>query len=294
MEKNEYLLNRILEIDKEILSVHAVSECEKKIKAMVDSIPYILSLQSEPQGRINVINNLIFKQQGFPVPNLTTHGLDMKNRLVTNTIINNKGYCVELAIIYLIISKEIDLPIEAVAIPISHIFLRYKQDNNLLNIELSYGGKIVSDDIYFKIFRFPFPVPNKLKYLIPMEDDGVVGFYLHIIGHTYFRQKQYKTALQYFKRELELTPRFPKVHYSIGHSYLKIKDKESAIDEFEKEIEINPNFVYPYLYLNKLYIEKGERSKALFSIRMLMEYFEKNRANGYTSTNYITDCIPEK
>lgn len=293
MEKNKHLLNRILEIDKEILGTHAVSECEKEIKAMVNSISHLLSPQSEPQVRINVINNLIFKQKGFPVPSGTTHDLDMKNRLVTNAIINNKGYCVELAIIYLIISKELSLPIKAVAIPISHMFLRYEQDNNPLNIELSYGGEIVSDDIYFRIFRFPYPVSDKSKYLVPLTDKEVIGVYLNIIGHTYFRQKQYKFALQYFERELELTPKFPKVHYSLGYTYLKVGNKEKAIEEFKKEIEINPNYIYPYLYLSKLHTQKGESDKALPNIKVIIKYFERNRAKGYTSTNYVTERIPE-
>jgi tetratricopeptide (TPR) repeat protein len=54
------------------------------------------------------------------------------------------------------------------------------------------------------------------------------------IGHVFYIKRQFREALQQYRKALDLEPNYPAAHDTMGHAYRALGDYTNAIDEFEK------------------------------------------------------------
>ncbi len=78
-----------------------------------------------------------------------------------------------------------------------------------------------------------------------------------------FNKGKYKEAVKFFKSLLEEDSKNPILYFYIGFSYKKIGNIDSAIENFKKSIEIKPDFSFSLKELGTIYAKKGDFKKAM-------------------------------
>jgi len=78
---------------------------------------------------------------------------------------------------------------------------------------------------------------------------------LNMLATIYFKLKEYKKSLQFWKKLLNDNKDVPSLHTNLGLCYFKIGEYEKALEHFEKSLELNPTptvLNYKALTLSKM------------------------------------------
>ena len=108
-------------------------------------------------------------------------------------------------------------------------------------------------------------------------------------GKSAFDKKDYKTAIEYFKKALKKNYQNSEAYLLIGRAYLEMEgiNYNSAIDYLNKSLEYNPNSLESYVYLGDAYQQRHsdyistDESYSLLKMGLLpfsekaIEYYQK-------------------
>jgi uncharacterized protein (AIM24 family) len=73
-----------------------------------------------------------------------------------------------------------------------------------------------------------------------LEVDPENQMALHMLATIYFKLKEYKKSLEFWKKLLNENKDVPSLHTNLGLCYFKIGEYEKALEHFEKSLELNP------------------------------------------------------
>ena len=143
-----------------------------------------------------------------------------------------------------------------------------EKKNNFIDILLIFGIIICLCGIYvsrknsetknFSINNIiPAPAPKPAKYYIDLAKEA-------------FDEKDYETAIKYWKQSLDAHPYHPEgVYHDIGMSYVLLHRYSEAIEPLKKSLEMEPNYSTTYYYLGKSYYYLNQ-------IETARDYYEKS------------------
>jgi tetratricopeptide (TPR) repeat protein len=96
--------------------------------------------------------------------------------------------------------------------------------------------KIISNDGIEKAIEYyaNFKLNNENSLLF--SESG-----MNSLGYSYLNKKDYKTAIEIFRMNVESFPDSWNAYDSLGEAYLSKGDKEKAIVNYKKSIELNPD-----------------------------------------------------
>jgi len=95
------------------------------------------------------------------------------------------------------------------------------------------------------------------------------------MGRAYSTRQDYETAIEYFKKAIELKPDYAKAYYNMAGAYGNNRNYDKAIEYFEKTVELRPDYADAYYYIGYAYELKGNTAKEA-------EYKQKAQQMGYT------------
>ena len=151
------LFQDLIQIDEESLNIAEMSlqiakeeYSEIKIEDYIECVDWYARMikarivdGDEPKSIINIINEFLFDELGFAY--VQTGNLE---DLYLNKVIDQrKGNCIGLSILYLSIAERLDLPLFGVNVP-EHIFVRYDDGKQKINIETGHKGMSLSNSFY--------------------------------------------------------------------------------------------------------------------------------------------------
>lgn len=267
------LLTRILYYDRRMLNDDVVDRAIKELKSVVFTA---FERASGRESLVTQVDELIkVIRDEFGVASLTGSDellADRSTRGLTNTILNRKGFCVELSILLLVIAEAVKIPLYAMIFPMKHMLVGYESNGDSHYVETTKGFKIEDSSYILKLNKI-FSKCTIVSGMKCVENDEIVGIYLNILGHMSFRKRRFEDAKYYFQEETKITPQFPRAHYSLGHALYKQKNYESAIQEMLREIEIDPDFIHAHLYLSYLYLLLDTKDKAQIHLETTINKF---------------------
>lgn len=171
-----------------------------------------------PKDKIKAMNELIFFEMGyrFPPQSLSIKDIDVYTFLPT-VLNSRKGVCLGVSILYLCLAQRLDLPLEMITPP-GHIYVRYKNGDEEINIETTCRGVHIDSESYLSIDTCALEQQN-IKQVIGLAYINQASVFL---GTEKFElaEKAYKKALPYH-------PDYEVLHRFLGLSLcLNGKDAE--------------------------------------------------------------------
>ena len=83
----------------------------------------------------------------------------------------------------------------------------------------------------------------------------------HLLGVSYTRVFEFKTAKQYLQSAIKLQENNPQYHNSFGNCYVKMQSLESARACFKRAIKLKADYVDPYINLGNLLLKENNISE---------------------------------
>ncbi|MEA1926579.1 MAG: tetratricopeptide repeat protein [Candidatus Auribacterota bacterium] len=227
----------------------------KEIDRMAEDLgPAILLLKS-PREKIDRINRYLFQEKGFTKPWIRGDPDD----LFLNRVLERKqGNCVGLSCLYTSLGRRLNLPIYPVY-AYRHIFCRYDDGRDRINIETQSHGKELPDSTY----RLALPPPwvERGIYLKNVTSKELVAILLNNRGWLWTGNKMYPAAMTDFEEALNLTSDISALWIGVGRVSYRTKNYSDAIDYLEAALQLQPGYDIILYQLGKAYNRKWLRSK---------------------------------
>jgi choline-sulfatase len=101
---------------------------------------------------------------------------------------------------------------------------------------------------------------NRLKKVVA-QDANVLDAWV-MLGNEYFRQADFKTAADHYKRALTINPSYDLAIVNLAGAYRAMRDYDAAILGYERYLEKDPKNAWIRYQLGELYVETGNLAKA--------------------------------
>lgn len=104
------------------------------------------------------------------------------------------------------------------------------------------------------------PTQNPNKYFSSPAFD-------YNLGVSLLKQTKIKEAEMVFLKLQKISPHFQDLDYLLGHIYYSQLDLQKAKNSLEMKLKIDPYHVYTYLFLADIFVELGNKSSAIKTIK---------------------------
>ena len=235
---------------KKIYGEFDIEKYLKEIDRMAEDLrPEILLLES-PREKIDRINHYLFQEKGFTSPWIRGD----PNDLYLNQVLERKqGNCVGLSCLYVSLARRLNLPIYAVY-AYRHIFCRYDEGRERINIETQSHGEELSDSCYRLSLSLPWV--ERGIYLKNVTSNELVAILLNNRGWLLTGNKKYPAAMTDFKEALNLTSDIAALWMGVGRVSYLTKNYGEAIDYLEAALQLQPSYDIILYQLGKAYNRK--------------------------------------
>ena len=127
------------------------------------------------------------------------------------------GVCLGVSILYLSIAERLDLSLEIITPP-GHIYIRYRQGEETLNIETTARGIHVPDRMYLGINTRKLQERNKKE---------VIGLAFINQASVAWQKDEHQTTVELYEKALPFLPNDPLLKMFLGYNYLFVgKEKD--------------------------------------------------------------------
>ncbi|MEW6536750.1 MAG: tetratricopeptide repeat protein [Candidatus Auribacterota bacterium] len=200
----------------------------------------------------------------------------MEDTDFSRLLAEKKGNCLSLSILYISLARRTGIPLHSVAIP-QHIYVRYTENGENLNIETTHGGYFFPDDEYReKIALRGF----NAEYQHQLSDKQLLGCYLLNIGALYNMMNNTATSLDYNLLALKTGLQDPDLLSNIANNYLLLGSLTYAEKYFLMSLKKQPQSGYIYAQLGYIAWMQNNYNKShiyLTTAISLLEKVEKRR-----------------
>ncbi len=120
-----------------------LTDCRNELDRLSEEIALRLIRKNRPEEIIRQINRYLFLEQGYH--GNTRNYYDPDNSYLNRVLERRAGIPISLSIVYLLITKRLDLPIVGVGLP-GHFMLKYEGDGFCLFLDAFNNGQILTRD----------------------------------------------------------------------------------------------------------------------------------------------------
>lgn len=240
--------------------------CDREKMRYYEAILDLMALQILPSlppnasffDKINAINTFIFYDLNFRFPphSLWTKKVDVYTFL-PSVIDNRKGICLGVSILYLCIAQRLDLNLEIITPP-GHIYVRYKDKNNLINIETTARGINLPNETYLGI---------ETRKLEQKNIKEVIGMAFINKASASWMNENYKEAIALYEKALPYLPGDKLVQELLAYNLIfdgqtkKGKELLNQIKDYIPDYAVSKNSIVEDLLKGNV---DGEGVKTIF------------------------------
>ena len=195
------------------------STYETLIDLMTLQIQAYLPKNPTPMDKIKAINQFLFYDLGirFPPESLFAKNVDTYTFLPA-VLDSRLGVCLGVSALYLCLAQHLDLPLEIITPP-GHIYLRYRDDQTLLNIETTARGIHIPNEHYLGVNTCALQERNIKE---------VLGMVLINEASIFWHKKDYETTIDRYEKALVFLPSDGQLHEFLGIQYFLTKQFTKA------------------------------------------------------------------
>lgn len=250
----------------------------------------------EPETIVNTINEFLFDELGFTYVQTG----DLEDLYLNKVIDGRKGNCIGLSILYLSIAERLKLPLFGVNVP-EHIFIRYDDGEQRINIEMGHRGMSLSDTFYVthSIERFDRKSVENGCFLMNLNKKEVISNVF--LNRSKIRREggNHRGALVDCNKAILLNSRNPAAYCNRGVIFEKMEMISEAIKNYSLAISLNHKYASAYYNRGSIFGVKGEYGKAIedfseaISINPVFKLSYFNRAIALKKVGEIEKAIQD-
>lgn len=178
-----------------------------------------------PRDKIRAMNELIFFEMGYRFPPQSVSIKDIDVYTFLPSVLNSrKGVCLGVSILYLCLAQRLDLPLEMVTPP-GHIYVRYKNGKEEVNIETTCRGVHIDSDEYLSIETCALEQQNIKQ---------VIGLAYVNQASVFLGKEQFDLAENAYKKALPYHPDQDVLHRFLGISLCLNGKEQEGREHLEK------------------------------------------------------------
>ncbi len=164
---------------------------------------------------------------------------DLFGMLPHTTVLEKKGSCMGVSMLFLMIGEKTGLPLFGVVIP-GHFFVRYQSAVQRRNIEPNLKGFEHPDEYY----RHHYAIDDSSGYALRnLTVNQSLGIFFFNLANYCSQSGRNELAESFFRRSTSLVPLYAQAWGNAAIHYARNKQPRKARNAFEKALNCNPELV---------------------------------------------------
>ncbi len=91
------------------------------------------------------------------------------------------------------------------------------------------------------------------------------------MGLAFSYKKEYDKAIGYYKKAIELNPKYAGAYFNMGNAFGNLKEYKKAIEVYKKAIESKPDYAMAYYNMGRVFHMMEKHDRALENYEKAME-----------------------
>ena len=192
---------------------------EASLDLMAMQILTRIPLTASPKAKIRAINTFVFEEMGYRFPPHSIYAKDVDLYTFLPSVLDSRhGVCLGVSILYLCLAQRLDLPLETITPP-GHIYVRYRQGDDVINIETTARGIHLDSEEYLGI---------DTRSLQQRSTKDVIGLAHYNHAAVHWHHKDYHKALTAYEKALPYLPDDLLLKELMAYNYLFVGQKEKG------------------------------------------------------------------
>ena len=188
-----------------------IRQYEASLDLMALQIAVRLPENPSHEDKIREINRFIFQEMQFRFPPHSIYAKDIDLYTFLPSVLDSRqGVCLGVSILYLCLSQRLDLPLEIITPP-GHIYVRYRDESQIINIETTARGINPPSEMYLGI---------NTRSLKERNIKEVIGQAFINQAAVYWGKEEYATSVALYEKALPFLPEDPLLKMLLGFNYL--------------------------------------------------------------------------
>jgi tetratricopeptide (TPR) repeat protein len=178
-------------------AIRKIKSYEATIDLMALQVLAKTSFDALPSQKIRAINHFIFDEMGFRFPPHSLYAKDVDLYTFLPSVLDSRrGVCLGVSILYICLAQRLNLDLHMVTPP-GHIFVSWRQDNRVINIETTARGIHLPDEKYLGV---------DTRSLQQRNVKEVIGLAHFNQASVYWERNQHEEALKSYIKALPYLP----------------------------------------------------------------------------------------
>jgi regulator of sirC expression with transglutaminase-like and TPR domain len=195
----------LLSLDSEEIDVAGATLLNDPNRQSYEAMLDLMALQllarlpegATPEKKIEEMNRLVFDQMHFRFPPHSLYAKDIDHYTFLPSVLDSRqGVCLGVSILYLALAQRIGMPLEMVTPP-GHIYVRFKNEKQTINIETTCRGVHIEDERYLGVDTCKLHERSKKQ---------VIGLVSINEASVYLQQENFEKALECYQKALPFLP----------------------------------------------------------------------------------------
>ena len=216
--------------------------CMAKIQQIADDIRNTLSSQSDAGETLTQLNNVLFQDKGFE--GNSEHYYDPKNSYLNDVLERKTGIPITLSILYIVLGKELGLPLYGVSFP-GHFLVKLELDDGAIVLDPYFGGISLSeDDLEDRLQEYYGDNLKKSHFsglLTSSSNKSIIARVLRTLRNLYMDESELEKALCMAEYTINLDDDLADATKARASIYDRLECSGSAIKDYKRYLRLKPN-----------------------------------------------------
>lgn len=200
-------------------AIRKIRSYEATIDLMALQILTRITMHDSPAKKIRAINHFIFEEMGFRFPPHSSYAKDVDLYTFLPSVLDSRrGVCLGVSILYICLAQRLDLNLQMVTPP-GHIFVRWSDGNEIINIETTARGVHLPDEKYLGV---------DTRSLEQRTIKEVIGLAHFNQASVFWERKQHEKALESYSKAKPYLPEDKLLIELMGFNTILKGDKEAG------------------------------------------------------------------
>lgn len=227
-----------------------------KIDKMIKDIQSMLPPEASSMDRMLAIKKYVYtpgawnNYQSYQYDFDDPLGTKISNKLLPNYMATQKGNCITMPFLFIILGDKLGLNITASTAPL-HVLVKFSDSKGTTyNLETTSGANFARDDWYREQMPMTDLAVENGVYLQPLSRKETVAVMITVLAEYYMQEKEYKKAWAISDLSLKYYPKYVNAMLRNGSAFFRMA-QEYFINKFPNPNDIPQDQKEAFNFLSK-------------------------------------------